>query len=210
MNDPAGPFRRRLSLRLVRAARDPQHRPDMSLGDLVASLGDRSFGWCILVFALVNLLPFPPGATMLTALPLMLVTGQMALGLPQLWLPDLLMRRSLGRRRFQRLVLWLGPTFRPIERLVRARHGYVFAPRAERLLGWLLFAVSVALFFPIPVSAYLPALALLVAAIGLVERDGLVVLAGALLGLVAIAVTATILVLIVGEARELADHMPLT
>jgi hypothetical protein len=204
--DLGNPFRRRLSRRLVRAARGPRREPDMTVGELVASLGDRSFGWCIVIFALVNLLPLPPGTSMLTAIPLILVTGQMALGLRQLWLPALLMRRAITRRRFQRQVLWLGPVIRPIERLVRPRHLYVFAPRAERLLGALLFAVALALSVPIPLSAYLPAAALFVAGIGLVERDGLVALGGAALGAVAIAVTVTVVALVVAGADAAAHR----
>jgi hypothetical protein len=202
--DLGNPFRRRLSRRLVRAAHDPGRQPDMTVGELVASLGDRSFGWSIVVFGLVNLLPAPPGATLVTAIPLVLVTGQMALGLRQLWLPGFIMRRAVGRRRFQRLVLWLGPVIRPIERLVRPRRPGVFAQRAERLLGILLFLVSVALMFPIPLSSYLPAIALFVAGIGLVERDGVVTLIGAAFGVVSIVVTATVTGLIVAGVLAVA------
>ena len=81
-------IRRGLSRRLVRAARDPERRPDMSLGELIRGLGDRSFGWCIVLFALISMLPMPIGSNMITAIPLILLTGQMALGLPQVWLPD--------------------------------------------------------------------------------------------------------------------------
>jgi hypothetical protein len=208
MIELGNPFRRRLSRRLVRAARDPGRQPDMTVGELVASLGDRSFGWGIVVFGLVNLLPLPPGATMLTAIPLILVTGQMALGLRQLWLPRVVMRRPLRRRDFQRRVLWLGPLIRPIERLVRPRHAYVFAPRAERALGVLLVAVALSLAVPIPISTYLPAVALFIAGVGLVERDGLVTLAGAALGIVAIVVTAAVVSVIVAGADAMVHRGP--
>jgi hypothetical protein len=50
--------------------------------------------------------------------------------------------------------------------------------------------VGLALFAPIPFSGYMPALAIALAGIGLIERDGIVALAGATLGAVAIGVTA--------------------
>ncbi len=186
------PFRRRLSRRLVRAARDPARSADMSLGELMETLGDRSFGWCILLFALINMLPMPVGSNMVTSIPVILLTAQMALGLEQVRLPAFVLRTRVGRKRFQKLVLWLGPVIRPIERIVRPRLAYVFAPQAERALGYFLFLVALALFAPIPLSGYIPASALCLAGIGLVERDGLVTLAGAALGLVSIAVTVVV------------------
>ena len=47
MIDLPEPLRRRLSRRLVRAARDPRERADrMTVGELLASRGERSFGGC--------------------------------------------------------------------------------------------------------------------------------------------------------------------
>ena len=184
-----GPLRRRLSRRLLWAARDPGLKPDMTVSDLVRELGDRSFGWCIIIFALINMLPMPIGSTMFLSIPVMIVTAQMAAGLPVVQLPGFVTRRQISRKRFQRLILRLRPLFRPVERMVRHRRPGMFSPGAERILGAFLLLVAVALFMPIPFSAYLPATALLVTGIGLVERDGVVVLVGVGLGIFAIAVT---------------------
>ncbi len=183
------PFRRRLSRRLVRAARDQSHRADMSIQELIETLGDRSFGWCIVVFALVNLIPMPIGGNMITSLPLILLTGQMAAGLRQVRLPGILTRREISRKGFQKLVLRLSPVIRPVERMVRPRYEHLFTARQEQLLGVLMFFVAIALFMPIPLSGYIPAISLFLVGFGLVERDGLVVLTGVVIGIVAIAVT---------------------
>ena len=184
-----GRLRRGLSRRLVGAARDPHHAEEMTVGALVASLGDRSFGWCIVLFSLLALLPLPIGATMLTSIPLMLITGQMALGMRQVWLPGWILRRPLNRRGFQRRILWLGPLLRPVERIIRPRLPGLFFPRTEQLIGLVLLWVSMALFMPIPLSAYVPAIAMLVSGIGLVERDGVVLSVGVGLGILAILIT---------------------
>lgn len=161
----------------------------MSIGELAETLGDRSFGWSIVVFALVNLIPMPIGSNMITSIPLIIITGQMAWGLPRVQLPGFLMRRRVSRKGFQKLVLRLGPLIRPVERILKLRHEYLFAPRLERGLAVFLFAISLALFMPIPLSGYLPAIALFITGVGLVERDGLVMLAGLVLGCAAIVVT---------------------
>jgi hypothetical protein len=189
---------RPLSRRLVRAAGPPGNGDGMTVGDLVGTLGDRSFGWCIVLFALINLIPMPLGS-MIMSLPLMLVAGQMALGLPKLRLPQAVMRREVGRKRFQKVVMRLRPLFRPIERIIRPRHGIVFTPRNEQVIGLVLFAVAVALFMPFPLSGWLPAVSLLVTGLGLVERDGLVALAGLGLGLFSVALTVAVaLALVLG------------
>jgi hypothetical protein len=182
--------RRGLLRRLFRAAGPRTAADGQTLGEVVSGLGDRSFGWLILLFSLVNLMPWPPGATLILGIPLVIVTAQMALGLPQVWLPGFITRRHVNRKAFQRVVLRLRPLIRPIERVVRPRHEWVFAPAPERALGVFLLFVSVALFPPIPLSAYGPAIALFVTGFGLVERDGLVTLVGVGLGVAAIAVTA--------------------
>lgn len=174
----------------MRAARAPtQPAAEISIGELVETLGERSFGWSIALFALVNMIPMPIGSNMLTALPLIMLSAQMALGLPKVRLPGIITRRRISRKGFQRLVLRLGPLIRPVERRLRQRHTYVFGPTMERALGGLLLIVALALFVPVPLSGYLPAIALFIAGVGLVERDGLVALGGAALGVAAVALT---------------------
>jgi hypothetical protein len=186
---PPLPFRRYLANRLVRAAHDPDGSERISLAELVASLGERSMGWALLVFALVNLLPLPMGSDTITAIPVLIVTTQIALGYDELRLPGFIARRRVGRKRFQKLVLRLGAVFRPVERALKPRLARLFEPRAERILGCYLFVVALALAAPIPLTGYLPACAIALAGIGLIERDGLVALAGAAVGLAGIGVT---------------------
>ncbi len=203
MNLPL-PFRRRLSRRLVRAARDTGNSATMPIGELVATLGDRSFGWCLVLFSLINMLPMPIGSNMVTSIPVILLTAQMALGLEKVWLPEFVTRRAVGRKGFQKLVLRLGPVIRPVERMVRPRYPFVFAPRVERALGIFLLLVALALFAPIPFSGYIPAAALCLTGIGLVERDGLITLAGVGLGVLAIVVTIVVGGMLILGAEALA------
>ncbi len=195
---------KRMSRRLFRAVGVRGGADSLTLGEVIAGLGDRSFGWLILLFSLVNLMPLPPGSTLVLALPLLLVTGQMALGLRVVRLPGFITRRRVGRKTFQRVVLRLRPLMRPIERVVRPRQLYLFEPGPERMIGGVLFAVSVALFLPIPLSAYLPAIALFVAGFGLVERDGVVTTCGVALGVVSILVTVAVVGALVFGARAIA------
>jgi hypothetical protein len=178
-----------MSRTLFRAAGRRAKTDSLSVGALISGLGDRSFGWSILLFSLLNLIPMPTGANMVTALPLILLTGQMAAGLDHVRLPRFIARREVNRRGFQQGVLRLKPIIRWIEKIVRTRHVWLFQPKNERIIGLLLLAVSVALFVPIPLNGFIPATALFITAFGLIERDGLVTLSGIVLGVISILIT---------------------
>ncbi len=168
------------------------------LGRILEDQGQGSFGWSILLFAVVNLLPLPLGSNVVTAIPLLLLTGQMALGFSHVRLPAFISRRQVPRRGFQRVVMRMRPLLRPIEKIIRPRHPQFFTRRAERLIGGVMFIISAALFLPIPFSGLLSASALLVAAMGLIERDGVVTMIGLAMGAFALTVTgiaATVIVL---------------
>ncbi len=168
----------------------------VSVGTILSDLGDRSFGWSILLFSLINLIPLPIGSNMVTSLPLLLLTGQMALGLRHVGLPDFINRRRVSRNGFRRTVIRLRPLLRPVEKLLRPRRLWLFQPRTERRIGAFLFAVSVVLFLPVPFSGYIPAIALLVTSLGLVERDGTVTLAGMAIGVISIIVTLVVVAML--------------
>jgi hypothetical protein len=189
---PNGPPRWRVSRRLFRAAGKPFDPDETSINTMILGLGDRSFGWTILLFSLVNMVPMPVGSTLITAIPLLLLTGQMALGLQHIALPDFIKRIRISRRRFKGVVVRLKPLFRPIERFVRPRLLWLFSRRNEQLAGVMLFAVAAALFLPMPGSGFVPATALLISAIGLIERDGVLLIGGLVLGVIAILVTAVV------------------
>ncbi len=174
---------------LVRAAHSGATGGRVCFGDLIDQLGQRSFGWSVLIFALVNLLPLPLGANVVTSIPLILLTAQMASGAAHLRLPEFIASRPFDRRSFQRTILRMRPVFRPIERVLRPRSLWLFEPEGERFVGVVMLAISLALFAPVPLSGWFPAISLLVASLGLIERDGAVVLLGLGLGLASIVLT---------------------
>lgn len=180
--------------RLFRVAGERLDADEIAIGEVVTKLGERSFGWLLLFFAVLSLLPVPGG--MFTAIPLFWVLGQMALGYPQIRLPEFITRRRVNRRGWQRLVLRMTPVIRPVERLLRPRMEHLLTPRNERLLGALQCLTAFALFLPVPLSGFIPACALVIAALGLVERDGLVALVGAGVGFVSIVVTAAVIAVV--------------
>jgi hypothetical protein len=182
-----------LSLPILRTSRDHDRAGTLTLGNLISSLGEASFGWAIVLFSLLTLLPLPPGSSVITALPLLVTTVQMMLGYPFVRLPKVLARLKLDQNKLRQAVLRLRPITRRLESVLTTRNTAIFEPRQERLVGLLLFVIAFALFLPVPLTGWFPAVSLLIVGVGFVERDGLVTALGLALGVVSVLLTGTLL-----------------
>lgn len=156
--------------------------------EVLRALGRRGFAGLLLVLVAPQFVPWPYGFSNLIATPLVPVAGQMALGRREVWLPRWLMGRRIKRRRLLRITGALVPLLRRLEQVVRPRMRFVATPAGERLIGVSALVLSIALVVPVPVVSWLTATAMLVLALGLIERDGLAVLVGIGLGGLAVAV----------------------
>lgn len=171
----------RLSDALRDLARD-ETRDRISLGDLMAYLSARAFGPMMVVFALPNILPTPPGTSAILGLPLVFLTFQMLIG-TRPWFPAFLARRSLARVDFARIVLPILPRVERVERLLRPRLDAISSALGQRLIGLACLCLAILLALPIPLGNTAPAIALTLIGLGLAERDGIWILLGLACGL---------------------------
>ncbi len=187
------PNGRRLSQILTAIALD-EARDRISVGDLLDRFGNRAFGALIFIFAAPNALPVAvPGVSAILGAPLLFLTWQLATGRPHPWLPGMIRNRSIGRSEFLRLTQRLVPWLQGVERMVRPRVFVLTEPLAERLIGAVGLALAVILFLPIPFGNTLPGVALALFALGILERDGVAILAGLLSALVSVILVAGVL-----------------
>src|SRR5690606_1907481 len=91
----------------------------VSIGQVRDAMGDRSFAALLVLFSAFNLLPLPPGATLIFGIPLILVSAQMVLGFRTAWLPKVLVGKSIDAERFRRASASLVPRLERLERLIR-------------------------------------------------------------------------------------------
>ncbi|WP_246237416.1 exopolysaccharide biosynthesis protein [Halovulum dunhuangense] len=186
---------------ILRTSRAQQRTGTVTLGGLLSGLGETSFGWAIVVFSLVTMLPLPPGSSLITALPVLLATAQMSLGYPHVRLPGRLARITVDPQKLRRTMMRLRPVTRRLERVLQPRMTGIFAPRHERRLGLALFLIAFTLFLPIPFSGWFPAVSLFICGVGQVERDGKVTLIGLGAGAASILLT-IIIVLSIGSSAS--------
>jgi hypothetical protein len=124
-------------------------------------------------------------------------------GYPHVRLPERLARLRIDPVKLRQTVLRLRPVTRRLERVLKPRYSLLFARRNERTLGLLMFVIALALFLPIPLSGWFPAISLFIIGVGIVEQDGLVSGFGLVLGAASVILTAKILTSLAAGADAL-------
>ncbi|WGM30628.1 exopolysaccharide biosynthesis protein [Brevundimonas sp. NIBR11] len=158
------------------------------LGEIVQAFGDRAFGAVMLLFAVVNLLPWPPGGTTLTGAPLLFVSAELAWGRDSLWLPNWLARASVKRETFRTLSGRLMKVIRFSEALSRPRLYFLTGRLGQGLIGLACLILSAVLVLPVFGGNLIPAIAIGFFSLGIMQRDGLAVLLGWIMTGVTVAV----------------------
>ncbi|MDM7941642.1 MAG: exopolysaccharide biosynthesis protein [Hydrogenophaga sp.] len=180
-----------LSVVLFRLANDTS-RERISVADLLTVLGDRAIGALMFFFAAPNILPVPPGVSTLLGAPLLFLSVQLMLGMRP-WLPGFVTRRSLSRDDLATLVRRIVPWLTKAERLLKPRMQVLVRPPTEHAVGLVCLVLATILFLPVPLGNILPALAISVLSLGVLERDGVWIVLGLLASVVAGAVVSGVL-----------------
>lgn len=171
--------------------------------DIFAVLGDRGLASALLVVTLPQMLPLPLGVSNLLAVPIAIVAIQIAMRRHTLWLPNWFLERPIPRDRLisvsRRLVPWL----QRLEMVVRPRLMMVLSPAGTHLVGLACAIVAAIAMTPLPLTGWLPGVSLIIVALGMMERDGLVVLAGLGVGGAAVAV----FVLVIAGLTQVSEAM---
>jgi hypothetical protein len=157
--------------------------------DILERLRHRAFGFTLLIFALPCCLPMPPGIPTVCGTALVIIALNLIVARQRLWLPSAIADKSIARADLQRMVGRLVPYLAKLERICKPRWPLVTEPVGKVLIGIVILALGVIMILPIPfVGNMPPGFAASVIAIGMTERDGLIVLIGAVVSVIAIAV----------------------
>ncbi|WP_246849252.1 exopolysaccharide biosynthesis protein [Rubellimicrobium arenae] len=179
-----GPPRKKLAQILEELAADTS-RTRISLADLVQAMHGRAFGALLLVFAFPNAIPAIPGTSSILGLPLLFLSAQMMLG-KQVWLPKVISLRSMSRDDFANLVERVNPWLEWADGFTAPRLSFLGDPMIQRVIGAFCLILSIVLVMPVPLGNMLPGIALCLIALGVLERDGLWVCGGFVVGLIAL------------------------
>ena len=181
-----------------------QHTDRITVREVVSALGERAYSLLIVVLALPNCLPMPPPIPLICGVLLALVAVQIFTGRPQPWLPQRLLDRSLARKDVERAAARAVPWLQRLERVARPRFGILASDLAMRLIGIALLAFSLALVFAAPIIGQIPlGLGIALVGLGLVERDGYVVIGGLVVGSIGTSLSLGFIVALVAGAEAI-------
>ena len=163
----------------------------LSFTELARQLHARAWGGLLVIFAAINVIPLPPGMNIFFAIPLMIVSAQMAFGRASPWFPARFDRRGVTKDELRRLVAKIDWVEGRIERMFKPRLARLTGPAATRLIGVVCFIL--AMFAMLPIVHVAPAAVIVLFGLALIYRDGALVIAAAVAAAVG-AIVAAILV----------------
>jgi hypothetical protein len=157
--------------------------------EILAKLRHRAFGFTLLIFALPCCLPMPPGIPTVCGIAIVIIALNLVAARQRLWLPSAIADKSVARADLQRMVERWAPRLAKLERICKPRLAIVTEPVGKVLIGIVIFALGFIMILPIPFFGNMPpGFAASLIAIGMTERDGLIVLIGEAVSVIAIAV----------------------
>ena len=159
------------------------HGARVTLGEIVASLGDRGFALLMVVLGLPNVLPLPPPIPLLCGFLLVFIALQIVLGRRHPWLPARALAASVAHERLDTVLARATPVLRKLERFSRRRLSFLPASWELRGAGVLLLLVSIGLVCAAPLIGQIPmGVSVCLFGLALVERDGVIMSLAALFG----------------------------
>jgi hypothetical protein len=154
----------------------------VTLDWVLAQLHERAFGLFLLILALPCCIPLLYGIPQVVSLPLMFVAAQIFIGRRVPWLPARLGARTVSKAGLDGLARRAGPWLRRIEAVSRPRLGALTRAPLDRIVGLALLLFSASILVPLPGTNTVPGFAVVIVAMGLLQRDGMLVILGGLIG----------------------------
>jgi hypothetical protein len=180
-------------------------QPETSMGELLDALHERGIAMILLIFALPMALPVPvpPGINIMLASPLVFLTAQQALGAHAIWLPEKLKKKTLKSDSLKSMITKTIPYMKKTELLIRPRAAFLTQDGPSRLFGLMGLIMALTVCIPVPLTNTIPSFGIALMSAGFIMRDGLAVLAGALIGICWVTLLAVSVVIFGPEAFEI-------
>lgn len=155
----------------------------LSIGELLELLKRRSYGALLIMLSLAGLIP---GISFFAGFAIFLLGLQLILGLQVPRLPGVIQRRRLNRHKTLRFIEELLPWLERIEHYIKPRWEPLSDQLARRIAGVIICILAAVAVLPLPFVNFPPNIAIIVFALGIIERDGLFMLIGGAISVFAV------------------------
>lgn len=169
----------------------------ISLKEINECLNGCGFSILMILFAfpMAIPLPYPPGFTTILGMPLLLFSIQMLMGMSRPWLPDWIAKRTMKISHLEFAVLKTEKYFMYLESKLKRRLSYFSSSTGEKIIGAIAFLCSISIILPIMFGNAVPSAGICIMALGLLGRDGLIIIIGMIVGIVGLFVSAAVVYL---------------
>lgn len=181
---PQGATATMLALLATFQADQGEEDPSITLGQLFDRMEERAFGLLLLLLSLPCCLPFVYLLPQIVALPMLLLSGQLALGRSAPWLPAAIRDRSLSTNALHGVVTRAKRYLYWVEVIARPRLTFLSNRTGSRVIGLLMLIPTASILLPLPLTNTVPGMGVALTSVGLIERDGFLIIGGLLLGLI--------------------------
>jgi hypothetical protein len=163
--------------------KDPEAKgPTATLGGVIDRLDERGFGLLYFLLALPCIPPFVYVLPQIVSFPMLALAGQMAMGRKSPWFPEAIRKRTFSTGEFRDVLDRMEKYVRFVEKFARPRFPAVTGHGASRIIGGLLVIPASSILFPLIGTNTVPSIGIAIASIGLIARDGILVILGLLIG----------------------------
>lgn len=181
----------------------------VSVSYLLEAFHERGFGFMLLILSIPMALPIPvpPGINVILASPLILLTAQQALGRRTIWLPETIKKRTVKSSKLRTVLSGSLPWFQRLEKIVRPRMEFMTRGVFSYFIGVFGLIMALSVCVPLPLTNTVPSLGIALMSVGVISRDGLAVIIGALIGLLWVFALTAIIIFLGTEGIEFAKEM---
>jgi hypothetical protein len=214
---PAGKFRTRTRQWRERIRAYPSRRPlsqvlmhfaayeplPSHVGRLRDRLADRGLAALLFLVGAFNMLPLPPGTSIVSGIPALILAWQMTVKRQVVWLPRRLLNWPLTEAHLETLRWRIVPRLFWLEKFVRPRYWPLARGQDEFLIGLLCAVLAVALILPVPFGNWPAAFSITLLSLALLQRDGILLLIGLIVAAISLAIFTTVVL----STFMLAEHV---
>ena len=175
----------------------------ISLGEINEHLSERGFALLMILFSfpMAIPLPYPPGFTTVLGLPLLFFSIQMLMGMDKPSLPSWVAKKNIKTSHLVFAVEKSAKYFIKLERLLKPRLAYFSSIHGEKLIGFMSMLCAICIALPIMFGNAVPSAGIFIMALGLLGKDGLVIIIGIITSIIGLCVASLVVYLIFYGAK---------
>lgn len=156
-----------------------------TIREMVHFFGDRAFGFLLLLFALICIIPLPiPGIHMFLSLPLFYLSFQQLVGRREVWFPEKVLNYRIPGKALVDVGTKTVPWVEKLEGITKQRMVGLTDPFFFRIFGAIVFYITAFIAIPLPLTNLVPAVGIAIMAVGILVKDGLALIVGAIIGVI--------------------------